>query len=897
MADFLYNIIIFPIVQIIELVYVLIFRIFHYQSISIIGVSVAVTLLCLPLYIMAEHWQETERGIIKKLKPKINKIRAVFKGDEQYMILSAYYRQNHYHPIYALRSSFGILIQIPFFIAAYTFLSHLDAIKGVGFLFIKDLGEPDAIAKTGNLVINILPVLMTLINIVSGFIYTRGLSLKDKLQVYLTAAVFLILLYNSPSGLVLYWTMNNVFSLIKNIFYKLKNPIKILYIVFDVFILVFVFYLLFINPGLLIKRIILSLISLIFLFMPLFVKFIFFIYHKYFKNFNNNDRNRNILFFSSCIIITILAGIYIPGTVMASSPEEFSFIDSFQSPFVFIYYAVTRSMGLFLFWPLCIYFFFGKTAKSLLTVIFTFLGLAAVIHVFFFQGNYGFISNTFNFSTTAVLVSSKISIITNILSLFLVFFLLFFIFTKTKLRIVNVFGIIIAVSISVLSINSLIKIGTEYHKYTELRGADFSSYHKVESVFSLSKTKPNIIVIMSDCAINGFVKPVFNEHPRLKDIFTGFTLYTNTLSFAGHTIMGVPPIWGGYEYTPLEMNKRDSVPLVDKHNEALMILPELFQNAGFQITITDPSFANYSNVPDTRIFDKYENIKAFNINGRYTNNWYMEHNQNNKQVTGNTIIKNVLWFSFLKISPVFLRSIIYYDGTYLSTAFFSLDITKFINSYAVLGYLPQLTAYDAEAPSALLITNETTHELVYLQYPDYTPSDEITTIGTGEFKDNNRFHVNTAFYLKLGDFLEELKKNGVYDNTRIIIVSDHGANIDAGLTDTDISIPDERREFYNPVLLVKDFNAQGELKFSTAFMTNADVPLIATKNIIDNPVNPFTGKALTDAPKSNGVFITTNHLPNQVNHGKYTFKITKDQWVFVHDDILEKDNWTKREPW
>ena len=44
------------------------------------------------------------------------------------------------------------------------------------------------------------------------------------------AVIFLVLLYNSPSGLVVYWTCNNIFSLVKNIFYKLKHPRETAYI-------------------------------------------------------------------------------------------------------------------------------------------------------------------------------------------------------------------------------------------------------------------------------------------------------------------------------------------------------------------------------------------------------------------------------------------------------------------------------------------------------------------------------------------------------------------------------------------------------------------------------------------------------------------------------------------
>jgi membrane protein insertase Oxa1/YidC/SpoIIIJ len=148
-VNILYNIIIYPLVQIIEFIFVFAQKAFRETGVSIVAVSGAVSLLCLPLYNVAEKWQRIERDTQKELKPKVDKIRAVFRGDEQYMILAAYYRQNHYHPAYALRSTFGLLIQIPFFIAAYSYLSHLEALKGARFLFISNLGAPDALLKIG----------------------------------------------------------------------------------------------------------------------------------------------------------------------------------------------------------------------------------------------------------------------------------------------------------------------------------------------------------------------------------------------------------------------------------------------------------------------------------------------------------------------------------------------------------------------------------------------------------------------------------------------------------------------------------------------------------------------------------------------------------------------------
>jgi membrane protein insertase Oxa1/YidC/SpoIIIJ len=145
--EILYNIVIYPLVQIIEFVFMFAQKIFKETGVSVIAVSGAVSLLCLPLYNVAEKLQRTEREAEKKLKPKVDKIKAVFSGDEQYMMLSAYYRQNHYHPVYAMRNTFSLLIQIPFFIAAYSYLSHLEALKGARFLFIADLGAPDGLIR------------------------------------------------------------------------------------------------------------------------------------------------------------------------------------------------------------------------------------------------------------------------------------------------------------------------------------------------------------------------------------------------------------------------------------------------------------------------------------------------------------------------------------------------------------------------------------------------------------------------------------------------------------------------------------------------------------------------------------------------------------------------------
>ena len=217
-----------PLKLVFEIIYSLAYRFLDDPGLAIIALSLAMNLLVLPLYRRADAMQEQARDTENKLSRVVTHIKKTFSGDERMMILQTYYRQNNYKPTDALRGSVSLLLEIPFFMAAYQFLSSMYVLEGVQFGPISDLASPDGLITIAGITINVLPVLMTAINVVSSAIYLKGFPLKTKIQLYGMAAFFLVFLYNSPSCLVFYWTLNNLFSLIKTIFYKIKNPKKVL---------------------------------------------------------------------------------------------------------------------------------------------------------------------------------------------------------------------------------------------------------------------------------------------------------------------------------------------------------------------------------------------------------------------------------------------------------------------------------------------------------------------------------------------------------------------------------------------------------------------------------------------------------------------------------------------
>lgn len=879
----LYSIIIYPITQIIEFVFVLTQKLFKETGISIIAVSAVFSILCLPLYAVAEKWQNVERNIQKRMKSIIKTIKAVFLGDERYMILSTYYRQNNYHPVYALRSSAGLLVQIPFFIAAYAYLSRSTALKGAAFLFIKDLGSPDQLL----LGINLLPILMTLVNCVSGTIYTHGLQLKDKVQLYVMALFFLVLLYNSPAGLVLYWTLNNIFSLLKNIYYKIqfKEKRKLVFLFLSVLCALMAFYVMAVHKGDIAVR---QLLAFVFMFIILAIWTFPFI-KKYLSSklpvVPQIPKQTFTLFLLSFSTMWFLVGLNIPAALIVSSPEEFSFIDNYTTPLFFIKNTVLQSAGFFIFWPLCLYAVFSKEIKKAFALFGTLLCVVMLCDAFLFPGDYGLISINLLFSK-GVGHSFK-TIVVNALVLCVPLAALVLLYISKRRGVIAVFFALCIFTLGGMSFVNIYKIQSEYKRASSyFVSQNINAQNKPMPIFTLSRTGKNVVVIMLDRAISAFVPFVLEENPELKKLYSGFTYYPNTVSFNGYTAVGSPPIFGGYESTPLEINKRDKVSLIDKHNQSLLMMPRIFSENGFAVTVADPPYVNYNYKDDISIYSEYTAINAYITDSVYTNLWLLEHDLALPS-TSDVLKRNIFYYGVFKGLPLAFRRAFYDKGNWCAPeSINTLRLT--LNGYAVLDYLPKLTKIQEEDKGALfLLSNNTTHETSFLQAPEYKPQLYVTNYGTSKFQKEKAYHVNIASLKRLADWFDFLKKKGIYDNTKIIIVSDHGPEQNFV---TKIGTPFNVDQF-NPLLMVKDFNSSDELKTDMTFMSNADVPTLAMKNVIDGAVNPFTGNAVTMENKKSPLYIAMSGSIHLEGRQTTQFTLYPKEDYYVHSNIFEKSNW------
>ena len=895
----LYDIILLPITQVIEIAYRVFFQLFKNTGVAVIGVSLAVTLLCLPLYMVSEGWEATERKIQEKMRPGIDRIKKAFSGDERYMILSTFYQQNHYHPIMTLRSSFGILIQIPFFLAAYHTLSSLSDLQGSPFLFVRDMGKPDALFSVGSFTVNVLPVAMTLINCVSGIIYSRGHGVREKVQIFGMAAVFLVVLYNSPAGLVLYWTFNNIFSLVKNVFYKLRNPAQVLYKCFFAAVLCLIAFIwFFYSRGAEIeKKLPATIFLLLVLPVPFYVRAAEWLFSGVLGSFLSGRRLRLSVFALSALALVVLTGLALPSSLIASSTQEFADIESYTNPCGFLHSSFWMSFGLIIFWPFCFFFLFKEKIQTLMAALFPFLLFAGILNAYVFSGNFGSMDATLKF-IDGMPASSLIRSLLNVVLLAVLFVALLALIRFGNQGILPGLCAISLMSFVALSVVNIHKINSDYAEYKRIARADGDAPDDFAAKYHLSKTQRNIIVLMFDRMEGSYLPYILKDCPGIGEKLSGFTYYPNTVSFNGHTLMASPAVYGGYEYTPMEMNRRSDVPLKDKHNEALSLLPLILGEAGFESTVSDLSWANYSWIADMSFAKDLPRTNAISVLSRYTGDFKREFLRSPDSLASMAHIlnRNLFWVSVFRESPVLLRPVVYYKGTWWESGVKATS-SSFVDWYSAFHYLTKITAIDSDAPTLNIITNEATHSSEDISMYDL-PLGE-----TNSLPEESSYPANVAVMNTLAALADFLKENGVYDNTRILLASDHGVG-NGRIAKEDYTTPDidgYLKDHFHCILLEKDFGSTGPLRTDDQFMTNADVPALALKGIVDDARNPFTGKEISIAAaeeyKKDGVAITRGDLfmPGH-SRSKYQFTLPDESWFIVKDNIFDDGNWRRLYP-
>ena len=147
---------------------------------------------------------------MQKIQPEVEKVRKKFKDEPQRLNqeIMALYRDNKVNP---LGGCLPMLVQMPVLIALYqVFLHAIDLRQAPFFMWINDLSSPDMLFEVAGFPIRALPLVMY------GSSYLQQAMTptdpKQKITMHLMNVFLLVIFYNLPSGLVLYWTVTNLLT-------------------------------------------------------------------------------------------------------------------------------------------------------------------------------------------------------------------------------------------------------------------------------------------------------------------------------------------------------------------------------------------------------------------------------------------------------------------------------------------------------------------------------------------------------------------------------------------------------------------------------------------------------------------------------------------------------------
>jgi len=148
---------------------------------------------------------------MQKLQPEIQKLKEKLKKDPQRLnkeVMGLYKK----HKVNPLGGCLPLVLQMPVFIALYNVLMSSIEMRRASFLWwIKDLSSADTVAVVSGFSIHVLPLIMG-----GSMFWQQKMMPTDPRQaamIYFMPILMVVFFYSLPSGLVLYWTANNLMTI------------------------------------------------------------------------------------------------------------------------------------------------------------------------------------------------------------------------------------------------------------------------------------------------------------------------------------------------------------------------------------------------------------------------------------------------------------------------------------------------------------------------------------------------------------------------------------------------------------------------------------------------------------------------------------------------------------
>jgi YidC/Oxa1 family membrane protein insertase len=196
-----------------------IYNVVHSYGIAIIILTSLIKIVFIPL----THKQHKSMQEMQKIQPKISALREKFKHDAQRMNkeVMALYKKYKVNPA---AGCLPLIVQIPVFFALYNVLLNAIELRQASFLYISDLSAADTLfGHLGGFAVGPLPLLMGASMYIQQKMTPTTMDPKQARIFQYMPVIFTFMFLNFPSGLVLYWLVNNVLTIVQQFYINSKK--------------------------------------------------------------------------------------------------------------------------------------------------------------------------------------------------------------------------------------------------------------------------------------------------------------------------------------------------------------------------------------------------------------------------------------------------------------------------------------------------------------------------------------------------------------------------------------------------------------------------------------------------------------------------------------------------
>jgi YidC/Oxa1 family membrane protein insertase len=198
---------------------ILILKIMVWIQANLWPYSYGLAIILLTFLIRVVFWPLNHKSMVstrhmQEVQPLIAALKEKYKSDpqRQQQEMMALYKE---HKINPMGGCLPMLIQIPVFFALFVVLRGAIELRFSSFLWIADLSTPENLFQDVLPVpINILPIFMGVTMWIQQKLTPAGDAQQQKMMMMMPV-IFTVMFYSFPSGLSLYWSVNQVLMIVQ----------------------------------------------------------------------------------------------------------------------------------------------------------------------------------------------------------------------------------------------------------------------------------------------------------------------------------------------------------------------------------------------------------------------------------------------------------------------------------------------------------------------------------------------------------------------------------------------------------------------------------------------------------------------------------------------------------